>query len=41
VRWDDPEIGIDWSVTAPVLSGKDAVAPLLRDVTSPFVWSAA
>jgi dTDP-4-dehydrorhamnose 3,5-epimerase len=41
VRWDDPEIGIDWGVTAPVLSGKDAVAPLLRDVTSPFVWSAA
>ena len=39
VRWDDPEIGIDWGLTgAPVLSGKDAVAPLLRDVVSPFEW---
>ncbi len=36
VRWDDPEIGIDWGVTEPVLSAKDAAAPLLRDVVSPF-----
>lgn len=36
VRWDDPDIGIDWGVVAPVLSAKDAVAPLLRDVVSPF-----
>jgi dTDP-4-dehydrorhamnose 3,5-epimerase len=40
VRWDDPDIAIDWGVTDPVLSGKDAVAPLLRDTVSPFVWSA-
>ena len=39
IRWDDPQIGIDWGLdAAPVLSGKDAVAPLLRDFTSPFVW---
>lgn len=24
LRWDDPEIGIDWPVTAPELSTKDA-----------------
>lgn len=36
VRWDDPEIGIDWGVSAPVLSAKDAAAPYLRDVISPF-----
>lgn len=37
VRWDDPDIGIDWGLTAaPVLSGKDAVAPFLRDLDSPF-----
>lgn len=36
VRWDDPEIGIDWGVSAPVLSAKDAAAPYLRDVVSPF-----
>jgi dTDP-4-dehydrorhamnose 3,5-epimerase len=36
IRWDDPDIGIDWGVSSPVLSAKDAVAPLLRDVASPF-----
>jgi dTDP-4-dehydrorhamnose 3,5-epimerase len=40
VRWDDPEIGIDWGVTDPVLSAKDAGAPLLRDALRPFVWGA-
>ncbi len=30
VRWDDPAIGIDWPVSAPLLSDKDAKAPLLN-----------
>ncbi len=39
VRWDDPEIGIDWGLTgAPILSGKDATAPLFCEVVSPFEW---
>ena len=41
IRWDDPAIGIDWGVVAPVLSAKDAVAPLLAEVASPFEWVAA
>ena len=32
LRWDDPDVGIDWPAAAPVLSAKDAAAPLLRDV---------
>lgn len=32
VRWDDPTIGIDWPVSNPSLSDKDATAPLLADV---------
>ena len=32
VRWDDPAIGIDWPVSAPLLSPKDAIAPLLAEV---------
>jgi dTDP-4-dehydrorhamnose 3,5-epimerase len=33
IRWDDPAIGIAWPDTGapPLLSGKDAVAPLLAD----------
>lgn len=33
VRWDDPDLAIQWPDVgkAPLLSGKDAAAPLLRD----------
>ena len=34
IRWDDPDIGIDWPLptdTRPVLSAKDAAAPFLKD----------
>ena len=40
IRWDDPDLGIDWGVSAPVLSAKDAAAPAFRDFASPFRWSA-
>ena len=39
VRYDDPEIGIDWPLSGPpVLSERDAAAPLLSQIDSPFVW---
>jgi dTDP-4-dehydrorhamnose 3,5-epimerase len=41
VRWDDPEIGVDWGVMAPVLSDKDREAPLLADAPRPFRYGAA
>lgn len=32
IRWDDPEIGVQWPVDqAPTLSAKDQVLPLIRD----------
>ena len=42
VRWDDPDIGIDWRLTGEaVLSDKDAAAPLLADFDSPFTYAGA
>ena len=32
IRWDDPDLGIDWPVEDPLLSDKDAKFPPLRDV---------
>jgi dTDP-4-dehydrorhamnose 3,5-epimerase len=32
VRWDDPAIGIDWPLSAPLLSDKDSKTPLLKDI---------
>jgi dTDP-4-dehydrorhamnose 3,5-epimerase len=40
VRFDDPDIGIDWGMDsrAAILSDKDASAPLLKDFDSPFIY---
>ena len=39
VLWSDPGIGIDWGmVVDPILSDKDAAAPLLADLESPFIF---
>jgi dTDP-4-dehydrorhamnose 3,5-epimerase len=32
IRWDDPDIGIQWPLTNPSLSTKDANAPYLKDI---------
>ena len=32
IRWNDADIGIDWPVSAPLLSDKDTRAPFLKDV---------
>ena len=34
LRWDDPALGIAWGETGPLLSGRDAAAPLLSEVRS-------
>jgi dTDP-4-dehydrorhamnose 3,5-epimerase len=37
VRWDDPQVGVEWPLpagVAPILSAKDAVAPLLPQAES-------
>lgn len=32
LRWNDARLAIDWPVSAPLLSDKDAVAPFLEDI---------
>ncbi len=39
IAWDDPEIGVAWPVTDPILSEKDARQPRLAEIGSPFVYS--
>lgn len=32
IRWNDPELGIDWGISEPILSMKDTANPFLRDI---------
>lgn len=32
LRWNDARLAIDWPVSEPLLSGKDAAAPFLEDI---------
>ncbi len=36
IRFDDPDIGVDWGITDPILSEKDTHAPFLRDIELDF-----
>ena len=31
VKWDDPDINIDWGVDSPIISDRDSKLPLLKN----------
>jgi dTDP-4-dehydrorhamnose 3,5-epimerase len=39
ILWNDPEIGIEWPIGEPVLSGKDTKAPRLSEATALPIYS--
>jgi dTDP-4-dehydrorhamnose 3,5-epimerase len=36
VAWDDPEIGVEWPITDPIVSPKDRAQPTLALAENPF-----
>ena len=38
IAWDDPEVGIRWPVSDPVLSERDRSAPRLAEVADELPW---
>lgn len=36
IRWNDPDIGVAWNVTDPILSDKDQKNPFLKDIEPVF-----
>ncbi|MEI6780816.1 MAG: dTDP-4-dehydrorhamnose 3,5-epimerase [Verrucomicrobiota bacterium] len=39
IRWDDPDLGIQWPLTEPLLSDRDAKGLRLRDMPSDRLFS--
>jgi dTDP-4-dehydrorhamnose 3,5-epimerase len=36
LRWNDPDLNIDWGVTDPLVSEKDQKLPFFKEFDSPF-----
>ena len=36
IRWNDPDLGINWDIENPILSEKDKVSPMFKDFVTPF-----
>jgi dTDP-4-dehydrorhamnose 3,5-epimerase len=38
IAWDDPDVGVDWRVSEPLLSERDRTAPRLAEIADGLPW---
>jgi dTDP-4-dehydrorhamnose 3,5-epimerase len=38
IAWDDPDVGVEWPVSEPLLSERDRAAPRLEEVAGSLPW---
>jgi len=38
IAWDDPEVGVEWPISDPMLSDRDREAPSLTEITDSLPW---
>ena len=38
IKWDDPDVGIEWPITEPRLSERDKSAPTLSEIEGELPW---
>jgi dTDP-4-dehydrorhamnose 3,5-epimerase len=38
IAWDDPDVGVDWQVSDPLLSERDKKAPRLSEIADSLPW---
>jgi dTDP-4-dehydrorhamnose 3,5-epimerase len=38
IAWDDPEIGVEWPISEPLLSERDKTAPRLSEIADRLPW---
>lgn len=38
IRWDDPDVGVEWPIADPLLSERDKTAPSLSEIRDRLPW---
>lgn len=38
ILWNDPEIGVEWPIAAPIVSSRDEELPILKDADNNFTY---
>jgi dTDP-4-dehydrorhamnose 3,5-epimerase len=38
IAWDDPEVGVEWPISEPLLSERDKTAPRLSEIADRLPW---